>query len=121
LVHNHKILNKIAKKVGVSTKFGDENLFSNYLSSGDIYWVYVRDHATNQTYEGQVRSWSETNNIQEMVLSDVTVYVYETSEKLYSLPSLYIARPAGTFVIEAIPPTQIQDGEHGKANNQPTA
>lgn len=99
-LNNHKLLYKIASYVGVTRKYGDENLFYRYLSLEGIKWVYIRDPETNQTYKGEVASYSENEQIQEIVLSDVTVYSYETSEELYSLPSLYMAKPTGSFTIE---------------------
>jgi hypothetical protein len=103
LINNHKVLNRIAQWARVSNKFGDENLFSYYLNARTLQWVYIRDPNVNQTYKGSVVSWSETDHIQEIVLADVTVYEYESSTELYSLPTLYLARPTGSFVIEAIP------------------
>jgi hypothetical protein len=105
LINNYKVLNKLAQRTKISYKFGDENLFSYYLNARTLNWVYIRDPNTNQTYKGNVVSWSETDHIQEVVLSDVTVYEYETSRELYDLPTIYLAKPTGTFVIEAIPPT----------------
>ena len=96
-----KLLTRAAQWLHVSWKFGDENLFSYYLNRKDIEWVYIRDPSVNQTYEGSVELYSETDHIQEIVLSDVTVYNYETIDRLYWLPSIYLARPIGTFTIEA--------------------
>ena len=103
LINNHKVLNRIAQRAGISNKFGDENLFSYYLNARTLQWVYIRDPNTNQTYKGSVVSWSETDHMQELVLADVTVYEYESSLLLYSLPTIYLAKPTGSFVIEAIP------------------
>lgn len=48
--------------------------------------------------------YSENDHMQELVLSDVTVFRYEDSAELYSVPKLYICKEMGSFVIEAIPP-----------------
>jgi hypothetical protein len=98
-----KLPTRIAQGLGLSFKYGDENLFSYYLNSTDILWVYIRDPSVNQTYKGRVRDFSESDHIQEIVLSDVEVYTYEDPKKLYDLPTIYLARPVGTFTIEAIP------------------
>lgn len=103
VIINRKWLNKIARKLGVSVKFGDENLFSFYLNSKEINWVYVRDISNNLTYKGLVASFAETDQIQELVLLDVTVYRYEDSEELYDIPSIYLSKPIGSFIIEDIP------------------
>lgn len=49
---NHKIFNKFAQFVNVSTKYGDENLYSYYLNAKEIEWIYVRDISNNLTYQG---------------------------------------------------------------------
>lgn len=100
LMNNYKVLNSIAQKMRVSYKFGDENLFSYYLNRDDVLWVWIRDRGADLSYAGKVISWSEIDHIQEVVLSNVVVYRYTDSEELYSLPSIYLARPTGTFVIE---------------------
>jgi hypothetical protein len=113
-IDTRKLLTRLARRLRVSNKFGDENLFSYYLNSEDVRWVYIRDPHVNQTYVGNVRDFSEADHIQEIVLSDVTVYNYESSERLYSLPTIYLARPIGTFTIEAVPPEPIQEVSYVK-------
>lgn len=102
-VINHKLFNKLAKILKVSAKYGDENLYSYYLNAVEIDWIYVRDKESNLTYQGRVVSYSETETMQELVLSEVTVYRYEDSAELYSVPTIYISKPFGQFVIEAVP------------------
>lgn len=102
-VVNFKIFNKISQRLLISNKYGDENLFSFYLTAKEINWVYVRDIKNNLTYQGQVVSYSENASIQEIVLSNVTVYSYKDSEEYYSVPSLYLCKNMGSFIIESIP------------------
>lgn len=100
---NFKIFNKIAQRIKVTTKYGDENLYSYYLNAEEIDWIYVRDPKNNFTYQGRVVSHSENEKVQEIVLSEVSVYRYEDSEFLYSVPTMYISRAMGELIIEAIP------------------
>ncbi|MBU2887183.1 hypothetical protein KO507_15560 [Gilvimarinus agarilyticus] len=100
---NFKLFNKFAQKINVSTKYGDENLYSYYLNAEEIDWIYVRDPKNNFTYQGRVVSHSENDKVQEIVLSEVSVYRYEDSVFLYSVPTIYISREMGQLVIEAIP------------------
>jgi hypothetical protein len=116
LVSNKKYLTKIARRLGISNKYGDENLFTYYLNSNEIQYIYVRDPSVNQTYRGQVWQYSETDHIQEVVLADVTVYEYESSDELYKLRTIYLARPIGTFIIE-----QANTIEGGTKNGKETA
>lgn len=73
---NFKLFNKIAQKLKVSTKYGDENLYSYYLNAEEIDWIYVRDPKNGFTYQGRVVSHSENDKVQEIVLSEVSVYSY---------------------------------------------
>lgn len=107
-VVNFKIFNKISQKLRISNKYGDENLFSFYLNAKEIDWVYVRDIGNNLTYQGQVVSYSENDSIQEIVLSNVTVYSYKDSEEYYSVPSLYLCKNMGSFIIETISPELLE-------------
>lgn len=100
---NHKVIHKFAKKFGVSSKYGDENLYSFYLNAQEIDWVYVRDIERKLTYQGRIFSFSENDTVQELVLSDVTVFGYEDSDEYYAVPSLYLCRARGNLVIESVP------------------
>lgn len=102
-VANHKLINRVAQKLRISTKYGDENLFSFFLNAKEVDWVYVRDKSGELTYQGRVTSFSETDSIQELVLSEVSVFEYETSAELYSVPLVYLSKPTGSFMIEVIP------------------
>ncbi|MES2164216.1 MAG: hypothetical protein V4476_23935 [Pseudomonadota bacterium] len=97
---NYKILNKISQKLKLSTKFGDENLFSFLLNSKEADWLYIRDKAAGLTYCGQIVSYSECDKIQEVVLSDVKIFDYESSDELYEVSIVYLSKPLGEFVIE---------------------
>ena len=100
---NYKIFNKIAQKLKVTAKYGDENLYSYYLNAEEIDWVYIRDPLNNFTYQGRIVSHSENEKVQEVVLSEVSVYTYEDSEFLYSVPTIYLSREMGQFIIESVP------------------
>lgn len=102
LVH-FKTINRIAKRLGVTNKFGDENLYSFYLNTKELDWVYVRDPERGLTYQGKIGSFSESGTVQELVLLEVTVFSYENSEEYYAVPHLYLCRPRGSIVIEAVP------------------
>ncbi|MDA3779788.1 MAG: hypothetical protein PF487_06170 [Bacteroidales bacterium] len=102
-VINTQFLNKIANKLGVSYKYGDENLYSYYLNKKEIDWIYIRDYDRNTLYQGRIQDFSENTVCQEIVLNDVSVYQNEDSVKLYDIPTLYISRKIGNLVIEEIP------------------
>tara|TARA_R110002050_G_scaffold57423_2_gene128849 strand:- start:9310 stop:9957 length:648 start_codon:yes stop_codon:yes gene_type:complete len=106
---NHKVFNKIARKLSISNKYGDENLYSYFLNAQGIDWVYIRDMEANLTYQGRVASYSETDTMQELVLSEVSVFSYQDSDHLYDVPSIYLIKEMGKFVIEVIPFNQLEE------------
>lgn len=95
-----KVLNKIANKLNVSNKYGHENLFTFFLNSPDIEWVYIRDTNKGLTYLGNIRMLSETENLKEVVLENVTVYTYPDSEELYSIHRIYLSLDLNSIIIE---------------------
>jgi hypothetical protein len=105
---HHRWLNKIAYKIKVSDKYGDENLFTHFLNDKETNWIWIRDIKNNLTYEGLRVSFSESENIREIVLRDVKVYKYENSAFLYEIPELYLSFPIGELLIEKPPPKQLE-------------
>src|SRR5699024_9747305 len=75
-IENDKYINKFAQWLKISQKYGDENLYSMFLNSREIEYIYLRDMKNQLTYHGWVRSFSENDNIAEIRLSDVAVYNY---------------------------------------------
>jgi hypothetical protein len=98
---NYKVFNKIASFLKISKKFGDENLFSYFMNGDGIDWVYIRDRAADLTYEGQVMSFAENTTCHEVVLANVKVYNYTTSELCYEVPFIYLCKAFGEIVIES--------------------
>jgi len=99
-VVNLKLITRAAGKLGISDKYGDENLYSFFLNSKNVDWVYVRDREMKVTYFGRVISFSEYSNVQELALEDVDVFDLDTSALLYSVKAIYLTKSMGQFVIE---------------------
>jgi hypothetical protein len=101
-IDNNKWLNRLAQKIGISHKYGDENLFTYFLNREDIQEVFIHDIANNLTYNGTVRHFSETADFKEVVLENVNVYAYDAPQNgiAYSLKSIYLARPKDSLTIE---------------------
>ncbi|MEP3229365.1 MAG: hypothetical protein ABJN84_01335 [Flavobacteriaceae bacterium] len=91
LIENRKVINRIAGFFGISAKYGDENLYSMFLNSKDVEFIYLRDIKNQLTYHGWVKSFSETENISEIRLCDVAVYNYSDSELLYEVEEVYLS------------------------------
>jgi hypothetical protein len=123
-IDDSKIIYSIARRFGVSNKYGDENLYSYFLNSPDISWVYLRDLANSLTYFGSVKSFSETQEFKEIVLEQVTVFNYPDSDELYDIERIYLCLPKDKVIIEQAKikqngqeQTEKQNGESGATTN----
>ena len=69
----HKWITRVGNWLRVTSKYGDENLYTYFLNAEETRWVWVRDKANDLTYEGQVIAYSENDHSHELVLYDVVV------------------------------------------------
>ena len=106
-----KILNKIAKRLRITEKYGDENLYSYFLNSPITDEVYIRNIETGMTYHGLVHSYSEDEKNKEIVLSSVTVYDSESGKELYDLHNIYICKVDENIIIELPHKINNENGE----------
>jgi hypothetical protein len=97
---NHKILNKIAKFLRVSKKFGDLDVWSFIMNSKNIEWVIIRDIEVNLMYEGWVELFSDSTEEDELLLRDVRVFENSSGRELYQTPGLYLPRKREKITIE---------------------
>jgi len=100
MIENRKVINRVAGFLGISGKFGDENLYSMFLNSKDVEYVYLRDIKNQLTYHGWVKSFSENDNISEIRLCDVAIYNYSDSEFLYEVGEVYLSLNKQEIIIE---------------------
>jgi len=102
-ISHYNLLNKYAFKFGISNKYGDENLYSNFLNENCLEWVYVKDIPNELVYMGAVEAFSETDAFKELVLNEVTVYQYlkdQEYKELYEVPKIYLCFAHDRVIIE---------------------
>lgn len=104
IIVNFKLINRLARRLRVSPRFGDENLYSFFLNDDAVRWVYVRDKAQDLVYVGIVKSFAQACGIQELLLAEVKVFDYETHSLQYAVEMAYLSRPMGSLVIEVPKP-----------------
>lgn len=97
---HYKLVNWLAKRIKISKKYGDENLYSYFLNGKEVKEVYIRDFDNNSTYHGLIDSYSEQDAFCEIVLYDVVIYDNETGNEAYSLDKVYLSRPKEKITIE---------------------
>ncbi|MFC0514108.1 hypothetical protein ACFFGT_07860 [Mucilaginibacter angelicae] len=62
--------------------------------------IYITDLNINLTFLGEVKSFENKNENITVLLSNVTVYEYSSSNYLYSQPEISLSGPASRFHIE---------------------
>jgi len=90
LMDTRNVINRVGIFLKITKKETDETLFTTYLSKPQVEVVYVRDSRNNLTYFGRLFSFSEKENVKEVVLEEVTVYLYSEGTELYSTSSVYL-------------------------------
>ena len=96
-----KWLFNISKKLKVSNKFGEENLFYQFMRDKETTEVYVKDISKNLVYHGVLSFYAESPSIRELVLTDVNVYSYVESKFYYKTPKIYLSENIqNSWVIE---------------------
>ncbi|MCM4162991.1 MULTISPECIES: hypothetical protein [unclassified Arenibacter] len=99
-IDHYKLLNKFAKWIKATNKYGDENLFLYFLNAQEVQEVYIRDKNAGFTYQGIIDSYSANDSTHEIVLRQVAVFEYETSDLLYELDKLYVSKLKNELTIE---------------------
>lgn len=62
--------------------------------------IYITDLNVNLTFLGEVKSFENKDENIAVILNNVTVYEYSSSNFLYSQPEISLAGPATQFHIE---------------------
>ncbi|QEM10888.1 hypothetical protein [Mucilaginibacter rubeus] len=62
--------------------------------------IYITDLNTDLTFLGEVKSFEKKDENVTVLLNNVTVYEYSSSNFLYSQPEISLSGPASRFHIE---------------------
>lgn len=95
-----KLINKAGQFIGITNRYGDEDVWEYFFNSPNISWVYVRDHKYNLVYMGYISKFSDSKQKRELLLEDVTVYSQPKVKKLYELDAIYLSRESNELTIE---------------------
>lgn len=79
----HKTLYLFLRKIGLTSRSNDGDVWSHFLYMPDVKWIIVRDKQSNLAYFGEVLVFSEANEKREILLGDVDVYTSDSWKKLY--------------------------------------
>jgi hypothetical protein len=62
--------------------------------------IYITDLNINLTFLGEIKSFENKDESIKVLLTNVTVYEYSSSNYLYSQPEISLSGPASRFHIE---------------------
>ncbi len=101
-IKNKYFLHKIARKVGVTKRFAEIDVWGyiNNSDDEDIRWVRIRDHKNDLCYEGWVDAFSDSVKGNELFIRDVKVFRNSTGNELYFVPGMYLSRNVDEISIE---------------------
>ncbi len=100
-IYQRKILLRFAHNfLHITNKSGDDDIWSHYLNSGNVDWIWIRDFSNSLTYFGKIEAFSDSGSKRELFLSNVSVYQLNGKKELYSLNSVYISLSDGSYSIE---------------------
>ena len=90
---NKKVLIKLARKLNITHKFDEDDVWSYVFNSEERYWIIIRDIKNDLLYQGWLSAFSTTHNENEILLSNVQVYRNSnTEEVLYNMEKVYCTK-----------------------------
>ena len=62
----YKVINRIAKFLKISNKYGDDTLFYHFLNLNEVQWLWVIDKEQDITYGGFLKYYNEADSLREI-------------------------------------------------------
>ncbi len=99
---NRKWLHRFSRRIGVSNKFGDLDVWSYLMNNSEDIdpWIHIRDLEFDLIYSGYIEAFEDSSDERGIFLVDVTVYRNSTGKKLYQTPGMYLARDRNKMVVD---------------------
>jgi hypothetical protein len=90
---NHKWLTIVLQWIGATKRYGDEDVWDYTLNSSiaAVEYAHIRDFTNQLILAGWIRTFSESGQIRELVLSEAQVFDFD-GNLLYEVPLMYVAR-----------------------------
>lgn len=93
-VINFNLMYKLAGKLRLSTKFGNNDVWLTLFNDKNTTWITLRPSDCGQYFVGEVEHFSDENNIRELTLVNVAIYSDDNGKYLYSQDKIYFSFPA---------------------------
>ena len=96
----YKLGNRMFRRLGVTKRFGELDVWGFSFNLPDNQWVTVRDLKFDLVYDGFIYSFSDDGVDAELLLLSVQVYRNSTGQLLYEVPQLYVSRDRRDITLE---------------------
>jgi hypothetical protein len=97
---NHYWIHDICRRLKITRRFGQPNVWSFALDTKEVQWATVRDLQNHLMFQGYIRAFSDVEDQAEIFLTQVCVYNETTGEKLYEADRMYLARDKSNLTVE---------------------
>ena len=104
-----KIFIRLFQKWKLTTRYGDNDIWSFYLNSPNTDWIYLHNKKENLTYFGKIRAYSDSTEKREILLEDVIVYASDKWKELYQSNAVYLELNNYEYSIET--PKLLKNGK----------
>lgn len=114
---NHALLFKAASFLRLTNRQGLPDTFSYMLSLYPVQYLTVTDWEKRIRIVGELVATSESSdNRDEIILQNATVYGLDTGENLYDIPVIYLAQDFNKITIEISNTPSKGDEYHDKSS-----
>jgi hypothetical protein len=96
----YKLGNRMFRRLGVTKRFGELDVWGFAFNLPDNQWVTIRDLKFDLVYDGFIYSFSDDGVDAELLLLSVQVYRNSTGQLLYEVPQLYVSRDRRDITLE---------------------
>lgn len=109
-VYTKGLINRLGQWLGVTSHFGEEDIWTIFNNDPSAEWVFVRDLKNDLAYRCWVQYYSDPYKQRELLLRNADVYVNSTGVFLYQRPAIYISANHNELTIEVPVLSNIPEG-----------
>lgn len=100
VLSKYKVFNRISRKLGITNKFGELDVWGFMLNMKEVEWATIRDHKNDLIFDGWIQAFSDNSKEAEILLRDVSIYKNSTGERLYQAGLIYLSKDRNDISIE---------------------
>lgn len=100
IIYSKRLINKVFKKLKLTNRYGDDDVWSHFLNHPTTQYIIVRDRHTKLSYYGLIHSFSDSKENREILLYDVEVYSTEEWKFQHNSSYVFLELDKSNYTIE---------------------